>query len=45
MDNESINLIGSNILKEDFNNYGSDNFLNIENIINNGYSILYFNEN
>jgi hypothetical protein len=44
MDNGNINLIGSSISKEDFNNYGNQNFSNIENIINNEYSILYFNE-
>jgi hypothetical protein len=38
-------LIGSNISKEDFDIYGSGDFSNIENIVSNGYSILYFNEN
>jgi alpha-tubulin suppressor-like RCC1 family protein len=43
-DTSNIELIGSNISKEDFDNYGSGNFLNIQDIIKNGYSILYFDE-
>jgi hypothetical protein len=44
-DNGNINLIGNSISKEDFDNYGSGNFSNPENIVNNGYSVLYFDEN